>query len=82
MVLNNFLAKLDTIDPRPSEAIVLYFNFDNIESDELLALNEITKMKFPNNTVICVPNKVNLEMWTKDTLKIYVSMINEMIEEL
>lgn len=82
MSLNNIVTKLETIEPHPTEAIVLYFNFDDIAFGDLNALYEITKKNFPNNTVVCVPDKVSLESWSKDVLENYISMISEIIEEL
>lgn len=82
MSLNNIVTKLETIEPHPTEAIVLYFNFDDIAFGDLNALYEITKKNFPNNTVVCVPDKVSLESWSKDILENYISMISEIIEEL
>lgn len=82
MDLNNFVTKLETIEPHPTEAIVLYFNFNDIKLDELNVLYEIAQNKFPNNAVICVPDKVSLESWSKDVLENYISMISEIIEEL
>lgn len=82
MALNNFITKLETIEPHPTEAIVLYFNFDDIAFGDLNVLYEITKKNFPNNAVICVPDKVSLESWSKDILENYISMISEIIEEL
>ncbi len=82
MSLNNIVTKLETIEPHPTEAIVLYFNFDDIAFVDLNVLYEITKKNFPNNTVVCVPDKVSLESWSKDVLENYISMISEIIEEL
>lgn len=82
MVLNNFLTKLETIEPRPTEAIVLYFNFDDIKLDDLNVLHGIAQKKFPNNAIICVPDKVSLKQWSKDVLENYISMVSEIIEEL
>lgn len=82
MVLNDFITKLEKIEPNPSEAIVLYFNFDDIKLDELNVLYEIAQKKFSNNAVICVPDKVSLESWSKDVLENYISMISEIIDGL
>lgn len=82
MVLNNLVTKLETIEPYPTEAIVLYFNFNDIKLDKLNVLYEIAQKKFPNNAVICVPDKVSLESWSKDILENYISMVSEIIEEL
>lgn len=82
MALNDLITKLETIEPHLTEAIVLYFNFDDIKLDELNALYEITQKKFPNNAIVCVSDKVSLEQWTKDTLINYIDVIKEVIDEL
>lgn len=82
MDLNNFVTKLETIEPHPTEAIVLYFNFDDVDSYIINSICEYVQKKFPNNTIICVPDKVSLESWSKDALENYMSMISEIIEEL
>lgn len=82
MGLNNLITKLEIVVPHPTEAIVLYFNFKDIKPDELNMIYEVTQKKFPSNTVVCVPDKVSLESWSKDVLENYMSMISEIIEEL
>lgn len=80
--MDNVITRIKKLEPHPTEAIVLYFNFDDIRLDELNALYEIAQKKFPNNAVICVPDKVSLESWSKDVLENYISMITEIIEGL
>ena len=41
MGLNNLVTKLETIVPHPTEAIVLYFNFNDIKLDELNMIYEV-----------------------------------------
>lgn len=77
-----FVTKIETLDPLPSEAIVLYFNFDDIGLDEINSVLTVTQSKFPDNTIICLPDKVSLESWSKDELENYISMISEIIEEM
>lgn len=81
MVSNNFLTKLETIEPRPTETIVLYVD-SNIKIDELEVMFKIAQKEFPNNEVICISDKVSLELWDKDTLKSYISTLNEIVEKL
>ena len=82
MVLNNFITKLETIEPHPTEAIVLYFNFNDVDLYTINNICEYVQKKFPNNTIICAPDKVSLESWSKDVLENYMSIISEIIEEL
>lgn len=74
--------KLETIEPHPREAIVIYFNFDEIGIDELQNIFKEVESKFPKNTIVCVPDKISLEMWSKDELENYISMISEIIEDM
>lgn len=74
--------KIETIEPHPREAIVIYFNFDEVDVYEMQYIHKEVENKFPNNTIVCVPDKVSLEMWSKDELENYMSLISEIIEEL
>ena len=72
--------KLETIDP--CEAIVLYYNFEKIDLYELQKMCGEIEHKFPNNTVVCVPDRISLEAWSKDELENYMSLISEVIDNL
>ena len=48
MISNNFLTKLETIEPRPTEAIVLYANSDGMKNiEELGVMFKIVQKEFP-----------------------------------
>ena len=72
--------KLETIDPH--EAIVLYFNFETTDIDEMGRLHKYIDEKFPYNTVVLVPDRISLESWSKDELENYMSLISEVIYNL
>ena len=72
--------KLETIDHH--EAIVLYFNFETTDMDEMCRLHKHIENKFPDNTVVLVPDRISLESWSKDELENYISMISEIIENM
>ena len=72
--------KLETMEPH--ETIVLYYNFEKIDLYELQKMCREIEHKFPNNTVVCVPDRISLEMWSKDELENYMSMISEIIENM
>lgn len=83
MISNNFLTKLETIEPRPTEAIVLYANSDGMKNiEELGVIFKIVQKEFPNNKVICISDKVDLKLWNRDMLENYIDTLNEILEEL
>lgn len=83
MISNNFLTKLETIEPRPTEAIVLYANSDGMKNiEELGVMFKIVQKEFPNNKVICVSDKVDLKLWDRGMLENYINTLNDILEEL
>lgn len=83
MISNNFLTKLETIEPRPTEAIVLYANSDGMKNiEELGVMFKIVQKEFPNNKVICISDKIDLKLWDRGMLENYIDTLNEILEEL
>ena len=83
MISNNFLTKLETIEPRPTEAIVLYANSDGMKNiEELRVMFKIVQKEFPNNKVICISDKVALKLWDRGMLENYINTLNDILEEL
>ena len=76
------IRKIALLDPHPTEAIVVGFNFDNIHLDDMGALLDYIKSKFPNNTVVAIPDHISLQSCSKDVLEHIISMISEIIDEL
>ena len=79
---NNIITRIEKLKPHPTEAIVIGFNFDDIDLDYMSALFNNIKSQFPNNTIVAIPDYVSLESCSKDVLENYISMISEIIEEL
>lgn len=75
-------AQIEKLNPHPTEAITLCFNFDDIKLDELKYIFDDIKDRFPVNAVVAIPDKVSLESCSKDILENYISMIAEIIEGL
>lgn len=83
MISNNFLTKLETIEPHPTEAIVLYANSDGMKNiEELRVMFKIVQKEFPNNKVICISDKVDLKLWDRGMLENYINTLNDILEEL
>lgn len=81
-MIDNIVTRVEKLEPHPTEAIVVGFNFDEISLDDMQALFNDIKSKFPNNTVVAIPDYISLQSCSKDVLENIISMIAEIIEEL
>lgn len=81
-MINNIVKRIEKLEPHPTEAIVIGFNFNDIKVDDMKNLFDIIQSKFPNNTVIAVPDYVSLSSCSKDVLENIISMISEIIDRL
>lgn len=81
-MVDNIVTRVEKLDPHPTEAIVLGFNFNDINLDDMHNLFNDIKSKFPDNTVVAIPDYISLQSCSKDVLENMISMIAEIIEEL
>lgn len=81
-MINNIVKRIEKLEPHPTEAIVIGFNFNDIKVDDMKNLFDIIQSKFPNNTVIAIPDYVSLSSCSKDVLENIISMISEIIDGL
>lgn len=81
-MINNIVKRIEKLEPHPTEAIVIGFNFNDIKVDDMKNLFDIIQSKFPNNTVIAIPDYVSLSSCSKDVLENIISMISEIIDRL
>lgn len=81
-MINNIVKRIEKLEPHPTEAIVIGFNFNDIKVDDMKNLFDIIQSKFPNNTVIAIPDYVSLSSCSKDVLENIISMISEIIDKL
>ena len=81
-MINNIIKRIEKLEPHPTEAIVIGFSFNDIKVDDMKNLFEIIQSKFPNNTIIAIPDYVSLSSCSKDVLENIISMISEIIDEL
>ena len=81
-MVDNIVARIEKLDPHPTEAIVLGFNFNDINLYDMYDLFNDIKSKFPDNTVVTIPDYISLQSCSKDVLENIISMIAEIIEEL
>lgn len=68
--MNEIITKIETLNPEPSETIVLFFNAkdSNCTFDMVKVMYHQIKDEFPSNTVIALPDTISLEVFEKKTL--------------
>ena len=81
-MVNDIVTKIEKLEPHPTEAIVVGFNFNDAPLDEMKHWFDVIKSKFPDNTVVAIPDYISLQSCSKDVLENIISMIAEIIEEL
>lgn len=80
--MEELITRIEKLKPHPTEAVTLFYNFDTIDIATVVTVVDLLKEKFPENTVIALPDKVSLESCSKDVLENIISMITMIIEEL
>ena len=80
--MNELITRIEKLKLYPTEAITLFYNFDDVGAESIRDIVEHLSKKFPTNTVIALPDKVSLESCSKDVLENIISMIAEIIEQL
>ena len=80
--MEELITRIEKLKPHPTEAITLFYNFDDVTVEDVSNMVKQLSDKFPQNTVIAIPDKVSLESCSKDVLENIISMISEIIESL
>lgn len=80
--MEELITRIEKLKPHPTEAIALFYNFDTIDIVTVTNAVDLLKEKFPENTIVALPDKVSLESCSKDILENIISMIAEIIEQL
>lgn len=81
-MMNDIVTRIEKLEPHPTEAIVIGFNFNDIKVDDMETLFDIIQSKFPKNTIIAIPDYISLSSCSKDVLENMISMISEAIDGL
>lgn len=81
-MVNNIVTRIEKLEPHPTEAIVVGFNFDDVHLDEMHNWFDIIKSKFPDNIVVAIPDYISLQSCSKDVLENIISMISEIADGL
>lgn len=80
--MEELITRIEKLKPHPTEAITLFYSFDDVDAKSVSDIVEHLSKKFTTNTVIALPDKVSLESCSKDVLENIISMIAEIIEHL
>ena len=80
--MEELITRIEKLKPHQTEAITLFYNFDDVDAESIRNIVEHLSKKFTTNTVVALPDKVSLESCSKDVLENIISMIAEIIEQL
>ena len=80
--MQELITRIEKLKPHPTEAITLFYNFDDIDIEYVCKVVDYLGEKYLDNAVIAIPDKVSLESCSKDVLENIISMISEIIESL
>ena len=80
--MEELITRIEKLKPHPTEAITLFYNFDDVDAESVCNIVKHLSKKFATNTVVALPDKVSLESCSKDVLDNIISMISEIIESL
>ena len=80
--MEEIITRVEKLKPHPTEAITLFYNFDDMNVKTVGEMVKQLSEKFPENAVIALPDKSSLESCSKDVLENIISMIAEIIESL
>ena len=80
--MEEIITRVEKLKLHPTEAITLFYNFDDMNLETVAEMVKQLSDKFPENTVIALPDKASLENCSKDVLENIISMIAEIIESL
>ena len=81
-MMDNIVERIEKLKPHPTEAITLFYNFDDVDAESIRDIVELLSKKFTTNTVVALPDNVSLESCSKDVLENIISMITVIIEQL
>lgn len=80
--MNESIMNIATINPKPTDTIVLRFNIKEISVDELNLFCNQVKNSFPENTVLALPDSLRLEVASQELWEDYIRMIDEVVKSL
>ena len=78
--MNNSIKDIKTINPKPTDIIVLRFN--EIPMDEMNFWFKQVQDKFPDNKVVALPSNAGLEVASKELWEDYIRMVDEYIRSM
>lgn len=77
---NEIIKSIKTINPKPTDVIVL--RFGDIKVDEMKHCFDNVQKKLPNNTIVALPSPVELEVASKELWEDYITMIYETVKAM
>lgn len=66
--MNELITRIETMNPKPSEAIVLFFNTKECDINMTAEMFNQLQEKFPDNAVIALPDTMSLKTFETGVL--------------
>ena len=79
--MNNSIEEIKTINPKPTDTIVIRFKKD-MTVDELEIWYEQIQSTFPKNNIVALPDNTHLEICSRELWEDYIQTVNEYINNL
>jgi hypothetical protein len=76
--------KVEILKPQLKDIIALYYNADSIvvDLDNIWFNVNLLSERYPQNTIMALPNEAGLKLLSVNELKQLVKMIQEVIDEM
>lgn len=73
---------LEKIELEPNETLIMRYNLDKIDPDEIMAIYNYIADIFSHNKIIAIPDDTTLTKFDKEELIDIYNYISNLIEEL
>lgn len=77
--MNNLIKEIKTINPKPTDTIVIRFKKD-IAIDELEIWYKQIQSIFPKNNVVALPDNTHLEICSRELWEDYIRTVDEYVK--
>lgn len=79
--MNEPIKNIEMINPKSTDTIVLRFN-EKATIEEVDFWHKHVQSKFPNNTIVALPDSINLEVCGREIWEDYIKSIYETVKAM
>lgn len=78
-LIDELITKIDKINPKDSEIVVLHFNLNTYDIETVRSIFENLKVKFTKNDIVAIPDDMSLSVFNPEEL---INVLQNTIENL